>query len=511
MTNFEIEMAEIVKEIYPVMQEKSVIPTKETQNVLPDNEYYGLSNVVVSPIPDNYVEPSGNIDIRTNGEYEVKDYVNANVNVEPVLQDKTVRIKPFENVYIHPDENYDGLAFVNAIGTIDTEDIEITPTKEIQNISRSEGKYIENVKVNAIPDEYIVPTGELEITENGSYDVTENASVNVDIQPNVASKTITENGTYNASDEGLDGYSNVEVETSGVDINDYFNLDYTNSASSSISNVGYWLNMITKLPKLNSSNIALNGFFRNFKGSEIEGVEDYDTKQKPIMQYTFGGCTGLTSLNLNKWDMSKGTTINYMFYGCTKLEELLINEWEVGTFTDINSMFYNCSALTSLDLSKWNLQNISVIDNLFYGCKELSNLKLPTFNFNKIKSLFMIFHSCSSLTELDIKNWDTSLVTNMNSTFMNCSSLIELDLSGWNTSNVTNMGATFLGCTSLQKLDIRNFDFSKVTNSTNLFGRDGLYVPTNCEIIVKDDTTRNWVLNIRNDFTNVKTVAELGE
>ena len=38
----------------------------------------------------------------------------------------------------------------------------------------------------------------------------------------LGTKTITENGTYKASDDNLDGYSSVEVSTSGVDINDYF-------------------------------------------------------------------------------------------------------------------------------------------------------------------------------------------------------------------------------------------------------------------------------------------------
>ena len=33
----------------------------------------------------------------------------------------------------------------------------------------------------------------------------------------------------------------------------------------------------------------------------------------------------------------------------------------------------------------------------------------------------------------------------------------------------------------------------------------------NCEIIVKDDTAKSWLLARRSDLTNVKTVAELGE
>ena len=42
-------------------------------------------------------------------------------------------------------------------------------------------------------------------------------------------------------------------------------------------------------------------------------------------------------------------------------------------------------------------------------------------------------------------------------------------------------------------------DFSNVTSYSNVF----LNVPANCEIIVKDQTAKDWVLAQRPDFTNV--------
>jgi hypothetical protein len=58
----------------------------------------------------------------------------------------------------------------------------ITPTKEVQTVLADEGyDGLNQVTVNAIPDEYIVPSGEMEITENGIYDVTSVSTANVNV------------------------------------------------------------------------------------------------------------------------------------------------------------------------------------------------------------------------------------------------------------------------------------------------------------------------------------------
>ena len=47
----------------------------------------------------------------------------------------------------------------------------IIPNSEIQEIVADEGYTLTKVIVEQIPSEYVVPSGELEITENGTYDV----------------------------------------------------------------------------------------------------------------------------------------------------------------------------------------------------------------------------------------------------------------------------------------------------------------------------------------------------
>lgn len=62
-------------------EEKTVIPTKEIQIVTPTDADY-LSRVVVTPIPDKYIEPSGNLPIAENGDIiDVAQYATVSVNV----------------------------------------------------------------------------------------------------------------------------------------------------------------------------------------------------------------------------------------------------------------------------------------------------------------------------------------------------------------------------------------------------------------------------------------------
>lgn len=57
----------------------------------------------------------------------------------------------------------------------------VTPTKSQQLITADSGYYLSSVTVNPIPEEYIIPTGDLSITENGTHTVTEYSTVTVNV------------------------------------------------------------------------------------------------------------------------------------------------------------------------------------------------------------------------------------------------------------------------------------------------------------------------------------------
>ena len=176
------DVFELENNIEILVQDKIIEPTREIQTVTADEDYDQLGTVTVNPIPDEYIIPDGTLDVDANGDVDVTMFRMARVGVytPPVLQDKEVMPTREEQI-IRYDEDYDGL---------------------------------NEVKVNPIPSEYIIPNGTLNITENGNKDVTHYTNVDVNIHPQLQSKkmTIYENQELNiVPDENFDALDKVNI------------------------------------------------------------------------------------------------------------------------------------------------------------------------------------------------------------------------------------------------------------------------------------------------------------
>ena len=215
---------------------------------------------------------------------------------------------------------------------------ETTPTKEIQQIIADQ-QYdgLSKVVVNAIPDEYIIPNGDINIIENGTYDVTDkiNAIVNIP-EKKLGTKTITKNGTYKASDDDLDGYSEVEVETSGVDINDYY-ITVGSVSGGAISQY------IKKIPLIDTSNVtSTSNMFHDC--TKIISIPLLDTSKVVYMSSMFYNCVSLKTIP--PIDTSNVTSMNQMFAYCSALTTM--PQLDLSKVTDVFQMFFYSSALTTL-------------------------------------------------------------------------------------------------------------------------------------------------------------------
>jgi len=149
--------------------------------------------------------------------YPTEDYLFEMVTIAPTPLDAATTVAAgIANKTVNPTDGKIGIASITITPTPSSAKT-ATPTKSIQNITPEEGELLSSVTVNAIPDQYIVPTGSQTIITNGTTDVTALASVTVNVPNAVSELTITENGTYVAK-AGEVGYSKiiVNVPTSGT-------------------------------------------------------------------------------------------------------------------------------------------------------------------------------------------------------------------------------------------------------------------------------------------------------
>ena len=208
---------------------------------------------------------------------------------------------------------------------------------------------------------------------------------------------------------------------------------------------------------------------------KIEGLENLDTSNVRNMSSMFQYCSGLTSLDVSKFNTSKVTDMSYMFYsryGENKLINLDMSNFDTSNVTNMSAMFYGCSKLTNLDLSNFNTSKVNDMSSMFAswsGASKLTNLEISNFDTSNVTNMSNMFYNCNGLTSLDVSKFDTSSTTNMCKMFYDCSRLTSLNVSKFDTSKVTDMGAMFSDCRGLTSLDVSKFDTRNVTNMSGMF------------------------------------------
>lgn len=123
---------------------------------------------------------------------ELKAHITAvkslkgNVNIpkgytEPILEDLTITPSFETQTFTPTGENtyYENVTCEPI--SITTSEATATPTEQTQEIYPDENEYFNKVTVNPIPDEYVIPTGNLDITENGTYNVKNYETVGIDV------------------------------------------------------------------------------------------------------------------------------------------------------------------------------------------------------------------------------------------------------------------------------------------------------------------------------------------
>ena len=107
----------------------------------------------------------------------------------------------------------------------------------------------------------------------------------------------------------------------------------------------------------------------------------------------------ITSIKKWKIDTSNVTDMNFMFGECNALTSLDVSSFNTSNVTDMNYMFGECSALTSLDLSSFDTSNVTDMSYMFDGCNSLTSLTLTSSFFNSSEVTEFDFSGLTSWTE----------------------------------------------------------------------------------------------------------------
>ena len=276
------------------------------------------------------------------GEISTKQFLEGEVNnaikyLDPVTQEKTVD-SSIELQEVIPDKNYTGLSKV----TINPVTSEIDQNIKAENIKKEvsilgvlgslEGRKEEQIKSITIDENGVV------IITPDTDKVLSNVEITTAVPEKILiDKTITENGIYNASDDNVDGYRQIEVSTSGEDINEYFIRDMTNTTFTY-----KWTNLIKKLPDLKIGLVKMSSFFNDYPLNKLPNINFYNKVE--VANNLFTGAINLRKICIPNLELAKASIVRTdgMFGWLYYLAYIDISGMDLSLVTDGSNMFTAC-------------------------------------------------------------------------------------------------------------------------------------------------------------------------
>lgn len=368
-----------------LLQTKHSTPTKQQQTIVFDSSFDGLMKVIVEPIPEQYIIPTGTKKIYENGTVDVSEFKNIDVDVKAGMGGGEYNVYQIENA--------DGTVNINitdaSIVEVAKQTKTVNPTESEQTIRHDDGyDFLDTVIVNPISSTYIgsgiskkqsetytpnnttqtissgqyldgnqtinpVPTETKTINANGTVTPSSGkyfSSVTVNVQPSLSTLTVTpsESEQTKTPDSGYVGFSSVTVSPIskthvGSNVPKKTSTDLTASGATVTVPSGYYSSQATK-----SVASGTAGTPSATKGT----VSNHTISITPTVTNTTGYITGSTktgtAVTVSASELVSGSETKTMngTYDVTNLAELVV-ALDNGLPTGIQAIDYGTITVSS--------------------------------------------------------------------------------------------------------------------------------------------------------------------
>ena len=212
-------------------------------------------------------------------------------------------------------------------------------------------------------DSSLIPSGTLDIYENGIHDVEQYAQVNVEIQSGID----TSDATATSEDIllGKTAYANDEKIEGTIEEYDGSNSDMTAPLGSSLKEL---LDYTKSTSRMFYSNKTITDLTAYISYSDTENVID--------TTYMYQGCTELLKSSTN---LQSATKISGMYSGCSKLRLIEIYNYNISSASNANQFAASCYSLKALVFRSFGEKYIAGT-SMFLNCYHILGTQDSTYN-----------------------------------------------------------------------------------------------------------------------------------